>query len=203
MASSHVAKRVGVFGGTFDPIHNGHLAVASAVLKELDLDEILFVVNSDQWLRENPPEALAADRFRMVELAVENILEFSVSDVDIVREGSTYTVDTLRDIQDQSGDSTELYLILGADSAVSMDRWKSAGQISGLAKIVAVGRPGQPFDIQALDKSHPAWGAEYVEGPMIDVSATRVRGFLEDGRSISDLVAATVVEYIEQRGLYR
>ena len=203
MTSSHVAKRVGVFGGTFDPIHNGHIAVASAVYEELNLDQVLFVVTSDQWLRENPPEASAADRFRMVGLAVENILGFSVSDVDIVRERSTFTVDTLRDIRDQLDDATELNLILGADSAASMDRWKSAGQIGALAKIVAVGRPGRSFDAETLDKSHPASGAEYVEGPMIDVSATRVRGFLSEGRPINDLVAATVVEYIEKQGLYR
>jgi nicotinate-nucleotide adenylyltransferase len=203
MASSRVAKRVGVFGGTFDPIHNGHIAVATAVREELDLDQVIFVVTSDQWLRENPPEASAADRFRMVELAVDNILKFSVSDVDIVRERSTYTVDTLKDIRDQLDDLTELYLILGADSAASMDRWKSADQINGLAKIVAVGRPGQPFDAEALDSSHPASGAEYVEGPMIDVSATRVRGFLSEGRPIDDLVAGVVVEYIEKQGLYR
>ena len=203
MTTSRVAKRVGVFGGTFDPIHNGHIAVAAAVRDQLGLDQVLFVVNSDQWLRENPPKASAADRFTMVEQAVENVPGFTASDVDIVREGSTYTVDTLRDIRDQLGDSTELYLILGADSAASMDRWKSSNQINDLAKIVAVGRPGQPFDIQTLDKSHPASGAEYVEGPMIDVSATRVRDFLSEGRPIDDLVAATVVEYIEKRGLYR
>jgi nicotinate-nucleotide adenylyltransferase len=203
MTSSRIAKSLGVFGGTFDPIHNGHLAVASAVREELDLDEVLFVVTSDQWLRENPPVASAADRFRMVGLAVENILGFSASDVDIVRESSTYTVDTLSDIRDQLDDSTELYLILGADSAASMDRWKSSERINSLAKIVAVGRPGQPFDAQSLDKSHPASGAEYVEGPMIDVSATRVRGFLAEGRPIDELVGASIVEYIKKRGLYR
>lgn len=203
MTSSRVAKRVGVFGGTFDPIHNGHIAVAMATSDELELDQVLFVVTSDQWLRENPPEASAADRFRMVGLAVENILEFSVSDVDIVRESSTYTVDTLRDIRDQLDDSTELYLILGADSAGSMDRWKSAGHINALAKIVVVGRPGQPFDIQALDKSHPASEAEYVEGSMIDVSATRVRDYLAIGRSVTDLAPPVVIEYIEKQGLYR
>jgi len=203
MTSSRVAKRVGVFGGTFDPIHKGHIAVAAAVREELDLDQVIFVVNFYQWLRENPPEASATDRFNMAGLAVENILEFSVSDVDIVRESSTYTVDTLRDIRGQLDDSTELYLILGADSAVSMDRWKSADRIGSLAKIVAVGRPGQPFDAAILDKSHPASGAEYVEGPMIDVSATRVREFRAEGRPIGDLVAATVIEYIEKRGLYR
>jgi len=205
MASSRITtnNRVGVFGGTFDPIHNGHLAVARSVLDALDLDQVLFVVTSDQWLRENPPVASAANRFHMVKLAVENVLEFTASDVDIVREGSTYTVDTLRDIREQFDESAELFLIVGADSAASMNRWKDAELISGLASIVAVGRPGEEIDPLTLDDSHPASGAEYVEGPMIDVSATRVRDFLSDGRRIGELVSEPVVEYIEKQGLYR
>jgi len=203
MASSRITKRVGVFGGTFDPIHNGHIAVARSVFEALDLDRVLFVVTSDQWLRENPPVASAAERFHMVELAVDNVLEFTASDVDILREGSTYTVDTLRDIRAQIDDSDELFLIVGADSASSMNRWKDADQIGGLANIVAVGRPGQSFAVESLDDSHPASGAEYVEGPMIDVSATRVRDLLSAGKAINELVAEPVVEYIEKQGLYR
>ncbi len=203
MATSRVTKRVGVFGGTFDPIHNGHLSVATAVRDALGLDEVLFVVTSDQWLRENPPVAPASDRFNMVELAVENHLGFAASNVDIVREGSTYTVDTLTDLQRQLGDSTELFLVVGADSAVSMDRWRDAGDIASLAKIVAVGRPGQAFDIDSFDTSHPASGAEYLEGPMINVSATRVRAVVEEGRSVEDLVAGEVADYIGTHGLYR
>jgi nicotinate-nucleotide adenylyltransferase len=203
MASSRITKKVGVFGGTFDPIHNGHTAVARSVFEALDLDQVLFVVTSDQWLRENPPVAPASDRFNMVTRAVDNVLEFTASDVDIVRKGSTYTVDTLRDIREQFDDSTELYLIVGADSASSMNRWKSAEQIGDLAKIVAVGRPGQAFAIESLEDSHPANGAEYVEGPMIDVSATRVREYLSTGRNIEELVSESVVEYIEKQGLYR
>lgn len=203
MASSHVTKRVGVFGGTFDPIHNGHVGIAQAVREKLDLDKVLFVVTSDQWLRENPPVASATDRFNMVELAVDNVLEFVASDVDIVRDGSTYTVDTLRDLKAQLGDDVELFLIVGADSAASMDRWKQADEISSLATIVAVGRPGQEFSVESLGESHPASGAEYVEGPMIDVSATRVRGFLSDGQSITELTDEKVAEYINNRNLYR
>ena len=203
MTSSRITKRVGVFGGTFDPIHNGHIAVARSVFAALDLDQVLFVVTSDQWLRENPPVASAAERFHMVDLAVDNVLEFTASDVDILREGSTYTVDTLRDIRVQFDDFAELYLIVGADSASSMDRWKDAEMIGSLAKIVAVGRPGQAFAIESLDDSHPASGAEYVEGPMIDVSATRVRDLLSAGKAINELVAEPVVEYIEKQGLYR
>lgn len=203
MSSSRATKRVGVFGGTFDPVHKGHVAVALAVLEALNLDQILFVVTSDQWLRESPPVAPAIDRFNMVELAVDNVDEFVASDVDIVREGSTYTVDTLRDLRGQLGDSTELFLIVGADSAASMDRWKNAEQIRDLAGIIAVGRPGADFTTESLDVSHPASGAEYVEGPMIDVSATRVREFLSTGQSVDALVAEPVADYIETHGLYR
>ena len=203
MTSSRITKRVGVFGGTFDPIHNGHIAVARSAFEALDLDQVLFVVTSDQWLRESPPVASAADRFHMVELAVDNVLEFTASDVDIIREGSTYTVDTLRDIREQIDDLAELFLIVGADSASSMNRWKDAEQIGGLAKSVAVGRPGQAFAIETLDDSHPASGAEYVEGPMLDVSATQVREFLSAGEAIDELVDEPVVEYIQKHGLYR
>jgi nicotinate-nucleotide adenylyltransferase len=200
---TNVAKRVGVFGGTFDPVHNGHIAVAEAVRDELELDEVLFVVTSDQWLRESPPVASASDRFKMVQLAVENVLGFTASDVDIVREGSTYTVDTLADLREQFGETTEFFLIVGADSAASMDRWKRGDEIPSLATIVVIGRPGSEFSTDSLGASHPASGAEYVEGPMIDVSATRVRGFLGVGRSVDGLIVGEVAEYIETHGLYR
>lgn len=204
MASSRITnKRVGVFGGTFDPIHKGHIAVARSVSDQLGLDEVLFVVTSDQWLRENPPVASATDRFTMVELSVDNVLGFTASDVDIVREGSTYTIDTLSDLRQKFGSSTELFLIVGADSAASMSQWKNGSEIRELATIVAVGRPGQIFDVDSLDDSHPASGAEYVEGPMIDVSATRVRELLSTGQSVGDLVSEEVAEYIEKRNLYR
>jgi nicotinate-nucleotide adenylyltransferase len=205
MASTRITtkSKVGVFGGTFDPIHEGHIAVATAVLEKFELDQVLFVVTSDQWLRENPPEASASQRLHMVELTVDNTLEFVASDVDIVREGSTYTVDTLTDLHDQLGADSELYLIVGADSALSMDRWKNGSKIPALAKIVAVGRPGEDFDTSSLDDSHPASGAEYLEGPMVDVSATRVRGFLAAGEPVGELITREVVGYIEQQGLYR
>jgi len=203
MASLRVTKRVGVFGGTFDPIHSGHIAVAAAVRDRLGLDLVLFVVTSDQWLRENPPVASAEDRFHMVELAVDNVVGFTASDVDIVRDGSTYTVDTLSDLRQQLGSEAELFLIVGADSAASMDQWIRSEEIGDLTSVVAVGRPGQVFDPTSLASSHPASGAEYVEGPMVDVSATRVRGFLSAGKPVDELVARAVAEYIEKQGLYR
>jgi nicotinate-nucleotide adenylyltransferase len=124
------------------------------------------------------------------------------SDIDIKREGSTYTVDTLNDLRDELGDSAELFLIVGADSALSMDRWKDGNRIPGLANIVAVARPGQDFQIDGLCDSHPAIGAEYLEGPMIDISSTRVRDFISDKRSVRDLVPSSVAEFIKNQGLY-
>ncbi|MBT3554793.1 MAG: nicotinate-nucleotide adenylyltransferase [Chloroflexi bacterium] len=202
MSTSRITKRVGVFGGTFDPIHVGHLAVASAVQKELGLDQVLFVVTSDQWLRETPPVASAGDRLCMVEIAVSDKPGFSASDIDIKREGSTYTFDTLNDLRDELGESSEMFLIVGADSAMSMDRWKNGDRIPELASIVAVGRPGQDFQIDVLGESHPASSAEYLGGPMIDISATHVRGLLSDKRSVSDVVPGSVVDFIEKQGLY-
>ena len=110
------SEKIGVFGGTFDPIHNGHLAIAEFVRLKLSLDKVIFVVASDQWLRKYPPEALSADRFNMVELAIKNRPYFLASDVDIVRQGHTYTIDTLRDLRVQLGDSVALKLIIGADA---------------------------------------------------------------------------------------
>lgn len=202
MFTSRITKRVGVFGGTFDPVHNGHLEVASAVQEDLELDQVLFVVTSDQWLRENSPVAPAIDRLRMVELAVSGIPGFSSSDIDIKREGSTYTVDTLNDLRDELDDSAEMFLIVGADSALSMDRWRDGNLIPALATIVAVGRPGQDLQMGSLADSHPVIGAEYLEGPMIDISATRVRGFISNKRSVVDLVPTSVAEFIEKQGLY-
>ena len=112
-------EQIGVFGGTFDPIHNGHLAIAESVRLQLGLDKVIFVVAADQWLRQHPPEASATDRFNMVELAVGRVPYFSTSDVDLVRQGHTYTIDTLRDLRTQLGDSVVFKLIIGADSANS------------------------------------------------------------------------------------
>jgi nicotinate-nucleotide adenylyltransferase len=197
------ARKIGVFGGTFDPVHNGHLVIAGAVQNKLGLDRVLFVVAADQWLRDNPPVASAAVRLAMVELAVENIPDLEASDVDIVRDEPTYTVDTLTDLQGQLGKAVGLFLIVGADSGLSMDRWRGAETIASLARVVVVGRPGITFDGQSLAKSHPARGAEYVEGPMVDVSATAIRGRIRAGSPVTGLVPDQVAGYIETKGLYR
>ncbi len=196
-------KTIGVFGGTFDPIHNGHLAIAEFVRLKLSLDRVIFVVANDQWLRKYPPEASATDRFKMVELAVKNRTYFSASNVDIVRHGHTYTIDTLRDLHAQLGDSVVMKLIIGTDAANSFHQWKCVEEIQSFATVVVVGRP-------AIRVNSPLLGSdldidiqmEYLEGPMVDVSATMIRNFNKCHKQIEKLTTQAVTDYIKTKGLY-
>ena len=197
-------EQIGVFGGTFDPIHNGHLAIAESVRLQLGLDKVIFVVAADQWLRKHPPEASATDRFNMVELAVGTVPYFSASNVDLVREGHTYTVDTLRDLRTQLGDSVVFKLIIGADSANSFHQWKHAEKIQNFATIVLVGRPTMKIKTPMLGSNLKVnVEVEYLEGPMVDISATKIRHFNRSGKQIEEFTTQTVVQYIKSKGLYR
>ena len=197
-------EKIGVFGGTFDPIHNGHLAIAEFVRLNLGLDRVIFVVASDQWLRQYPPEASATDRFNMVEVAIKGRPYFLASDVDIVRQGHTYTIDTLRDLRTQLGDSVVFKLIIGADSANSFHQWKHAEEIQIFATVVVVGRPTMKIKTPMLGSgSKINVDVEYLEGPMVDISATKIRHFNKSGKQIKEFTTKTVVEYIKSKGLYR
>ena len=199
--SSSIGRRIGVFGGTFDPAHNGHIAVALFALTAFSLDEVLMVVASDQWLREKAPMASAEHRLKMVRLAVADEENISGSDVDLRRSGPTYTVDTLKDLRNKYSNAS-LVLMSGLDSALSMDRWDRGDQLTQLAEIAVVGRPGETLDLDSLADTHPAKDANYLEGPMVDVSATLVRERIESGEGIDDLVPGVVAEYINEHGLY-
>jgi len=197
-------EKIGVFGGTFDPIHNGHLAIAEFVRLNLGLDRVIFVVSSDQWLRQYPPEASATDRFNMVELAVRNRAYFSASDVDIVRQGHTYTIDTLRDLRAQLGHSVVLKLIIGADAANSFDQWKCAEEIQSFATVVVVGRPPMQIKTPLLGSDLDVdIKVEYLEGPMVDVSATMIRNFNKSEKQIAEFTTQAVTDYIKSKRLYR
>ena len=169
---------------------------------ELELDEVWFVAAADQWLRKNPPEAPIYARLEMIELALRGAPYFKASDVDIVRGGSTYTVDTLTYLRAELGEDVEMHLIVGADSAICMDQWKMAEDLRSLAKVVVVGRPRTDFNTEKLSEFHPAKEARYVEGPMRDISATVIRRLMKAGETISGMVDAPVSEYIMSQGLY-
>ncbi len=194
-------RRIGVFGGTFDPIHEGHMAVARTAREAFKLDLLLFVPAPRPWLRENGPVAAPEDRLAMVRLAAGNEPDSAVSTVDLDRAGPTFTADTLRDLRGVYGALSQFYLVLGADSLAYLDRWERIEDVISRCVIASVGRPGakRPSDLPA---GHPGSGANYVEGPMIDISATEVRRRLAAGESCAGMLPDAVERYIREHGLY-
>ena len=194
-------KRIGVFGGTFDPVHRGHVEIARFALQHGDLDRVIMIPAGRPWLRGAPPAASPEHRLRMTELAVAGEPEFAVSDVDVVREGATYSVDTLKDLRAKHGDAVTLVLVLGTDAALSMDRWHRAQELPGMCEVLVIGRPGEMWPAN-LPPFHPAHDAKFLDGPMVDISATSLRERLARGDDVRDSLAAPVIDYIRQHGLY-
>lgn len=190
-------RRVGVFGGTFDPPHVGHLVTAVNVRYALGLDVVLLVVANVPWQKAMRPVSPAADRLAMVEAAVGGIEGLEASRVELDRGGDSYTADTLAELRRRSP-SDELFLVLGSDAAGGLPTWVRAEEVRALATLVVVTRPGS----EALDP--PAgWVHVGVEVPRLEVSSTDLRARVVDGRPLDWLVTAPVVAAIRERGLYR
>ena len=187
-----------MFGGTFDPPHVGHLVAAVNARHEAGLDRVLLVVANEPWqkvgLREISP---AADRLAMVEAAVRGVDGLDASDVEIVRGGRSYTVETLRHLAAADPDCS-LSLILGSDAVGGLPTWEAADELPHLAEIVVVERPG-------TEGARPPAGYRHqvVSVPLLDVSSTDVRARVVDGRPLDYLLTPQVIECIEARGLYR
>ena len=188
--------RIGVFGGTFDPPQNGHLAVAQAVLERLQLDYVLFVPAGDSW--QKTVQTPAAERFEMVEIALLGQDRMSVSSVDIEREGPTYTIDTLTDLA-RLYPGAELFFILGDDAFSGITSWKNYEQLAQLATIVVVSRHGTPVEVPT--KLSPS--VNLLEMSALPISSTQCRERIMAGHSLEGLVTAGVAEYIEKKNLYR
>ncbi len=186
--------RVGVLGGTFDPIHHGHLAAASEVCAALRLDQVLLVPVNRQPFKEGFDSATPEHRLEMCKLAVADDDRFAVSAVDIERGGLTYTVDTLTDLRAQLPD-TSLYFITGADALVRLDEWKDTERLGELAEFVGVTRAGHSFP--QLGTAHAV-----VEVPSLAVSSTDIRRRVRVGAPIRYLVPHNVADYIAQHDLY-
>ena len=182
--------RIGVFGGTFDPVHFGHLAIANAALEELGLDRIMFVPTRRSPLKPEAPLASANDRLAMLEAATRDEPRFGVSRLELDREGPSYTVDTLEALRDQG----QLFLIVGSDAYAEFDRWRDPARIRSLATVVVVARPGAPNapgNIPVLDT------------PLMDISSRELRARAARGRSLRYLVPEVALRYIEEHRLYR
>ncbi|MGC9670514.1 nicotinate-nucleotide adenylyltransferase [Planosporangium sp. 12N6] len=192
-------RRVGIMGGTFDPIHNGHLVAASEVADLFDLDEVVFVPTGQPWQKSDAKVSPAEDRYLMTVIATASNPRFHVSRVDIERHGPTYTVDTLRDLRESYGPDTELYFITGADALEKILSWKDADQIFSLAHFVGVTRPG--FELS--DAHLPADTVSLVQVPAMAISSTDCRERVAAGKPVWYLVPDGVVQYIAKRHLYR
>ena len=190
--------RLGVFGGTFDPIHIGHLIAAAEAMHVFSLDRVLFVPAGRPWQKDSFSEA--EDRFTMTVLGTASHERFAVSRTEVDRTGPTYTADTMEGLRDFYGSGTSLYFIIGADAVQKVDTWRGVERLVGLAEFIAVARPGAGNTVHPLNTSILV---HKLAIPGVDISSTDVRARVAEGRPIDFLVPASVARYIRRCGLYR
>ena len=188
--------RIGVMGGTFDPIHHGHLVAASEVAHSFDLDEVVFVPTGRPWQK---PEVTSSEhRYLMTVIATASNPQFTVSRVDVDREGPTYTIDTLRDLKKARPDA-ELFFITGADAVAQILSWRDHDELWELAHFVAVSRPGHVLSTDGL----PSDNVSQLEVPALSISSTACRARVREDEPVWYLVPDGVVQYIAKHHLYR
>jgi nicotinate-nucleotide adenylyltransferase len=188
-------------GGTFDPIHHGHLVAASEVASRFRLDEVVFVPTGQPWQKADRDVSAAEDRYLMTVIATASNPRFSVSRVDVDREGPTYTVDTLRDIREERGGDVDLYFITGADALTQILTWHKVHELFELAHFVGCTRPGVELDTTVIDQL-PADRVTVMEIPALAISSTACRKRVHELDPIWYLVPDGIVQYIAKRGLY-
>jgi nicotinate-nucleotide adenylyltransferase len=190
--------RLGVMGGTFDPIHHGHLVAASEAAAELGLDEVVFVPTGRPTFKQDVEVTPAEHRYLMAVIATASNPRFTVSRVDIDRPGLTYTVDTLRDLR-AARPEADLFFISGADAIEQLLTWKDAGQLWEMAHFVAVTRPGHTLSVDGI----PEGAVSVLEVPALAISSTDCRERARTGEPVWYLVPDGVVQYIAKHQLYR
>ncbi|MFN2587332.1 MAG: nicotinate-nucleotide adenylyltransferase [Actinomycetota bacterium] len=198
MGTEGRVRRLGVMGGTFDPIHNGHLAAASAVLDAFELDRVLFVPAGTPWQKAG--FSAAEDRWMMTVLAITGNPRFEASRMEIDRKGPTYTVDTMAILRDFYGPDVDLFFVAGVDAVLTIGTWHGVEGLVGLAEVIAVPRAG--FDPAAL-QPRPEWPRVHLARiAEVDVSSTDIRRMAAAGLPIDGLVPAAVADYIRDHRLY-
>ncbi|HLL65066.1 MAG TPA: nicotinate-nucleotide adenylyltransferase [Micromonosporaceae bacterium] len=190
---------MGIMGGTFDPIHHGHLVAASEVADGFGLDEVVFVPTGEPWQKGTVEVSPAEDRYLMTVIATASNPRFQVSRVDIERHGPTYTVDTLLELRARYGATAELFFITGADALARILSWKESDRLFALANFVGVTRPG--FELS--DAHLPADTVRLIQVPAMAISSTDCRRRVAEGKPVWYLVPDGVVQYIAKRGLYQ
>lgn len=203
LGSDGAPVRLGVMGGTFDPIHIGHLACAEQAREAYGLSAVVFVPAGNPVFKRDRDVTPAADRLEMCRLAVESNPAFDVSALEIERGGDTYTVDTLRELRAFYPANVELFFITGADAVAKISRWHESDEVARLARFIAVTRPG--YDLSEVRRELEAgpFSVDFLEATALSVSSSDLRRRVSAGKSIRYLTMAGVLGYIESHGLYR
>jgi len=198
--------KIGVMGGTFDPIHLGHLAVAEEAHQLLGLSEVRFMPAGHPYFKEAAAISPSADRVNMVNLAIAGKPYFKVSLLEVKRSGPSSAVDSMATMKKELGDGDELYFIMGWDSLMTLHLWFEAARLIRICRIVAAPRPGYPKpDVSQLEKDLPGIGARAVvmDKPLVDISAGSIRQRVRQGLPIDGLVMEEVADYIKEKKLYQ
>ena len=196
-------KRIGIIGGTFDPIHLAHVNIAKEAKDRLNLDKVIFIPAGSQPLKIDKKVTRASLRFNMVEKAIEGYDGFEVSDYEIKKQGISYTFETLEHFKKED---EELFFITGADCLLSLEKWKNVKRIFELCTLVVLTRPG--YDERSLYKQKDYIEEKYngkiviLELEGMDISSTEIRGLVKEGKNISKLVASEVFKLIKNNDLY-
>ena len=198
--------KIGVLGGTFDPIHLGHLAIADEACRVLSLNKVIFMPAGNPYFKDSAAISPAADRLKMVELALAGRPAYGISLLEIQRSGPSYAVDSITQIKKQLNPVDEVFFIMGWDSLLTLHLWHEPGRLINLCRVVAAPRPGfPPPDLKTLSKDLPGIEERSIvmERPLIDISATLIRERVANGLPVDDLVPPAVAEYIREKGLYK
>ncbi len=186
-----MTSRIGLLGGTFDPIHNGHLAIAKTAIQQLKLEKLFLIPAGNPWQKSEFTDS--KHRLEMVKKAVQDLDKVEVLDIEVKKSGPTYTFETLRELQEKYPNS-EFVLILGSDAVAGFDTWKEPNLVKTLARIYVVQRAGDFTQ---------DWHFDHIQMPPIEISSTSIREKVKNNESISELVPTSVNEYISANGLYK
>jgi len=198
--------KIGILGGTFDPIHNGHLAIAGEAKAYLNLTEVIFLPAGQPWMKSDKPISAAADRVAMIRLAIRPEPCFKLSTMEVEYEGPAYSVDTIARMKATSAKASDLYFIIGWDNLNKLTLWKEPARLIEMCFLAAVPRPGYARpDMKKLEAAIPGISRKVIlmDKPRIDISATDIRSKVAQGLSINGLVPEAVEKYIKENGLYR
>jgi len=195
----------GVLGGTFDPVHNGHLAIAGEVAARLALDEILFIPAGQPQLRTGGPVSAGEHRVQMVRLAINGKPRYRLTTMEVERAGPSYTVDTIAQLRSQLKGGDRLFFILGWDILAELPRWREPGRLVSMCRLVVVPRPGYPLPaLHSLEVLVPGLTKNVIllNEPRVDISASEIRQRVAQELPIRHLVPGAVADYIREQGLY-